>query len=265
MTIALSHLRSFPSVSESLVRDRQLIWHAQARLFARVSHPDSLMPSESYDVDLSKARFTGLYENRFSSGGPAQLIATFTPSDSTWLWGFENKSVAEKSWHDLRVAMRHIETLSPLLDERKFVIDEDDATKLATWVALKSGYLGAYPAKTTGANGDVIAFLAVKLTTHPEASPEPSDNQWCTLCGCTPDRVAFLLRGEHGYVCDECVDKHEPLVPSDPDPNVNYAADSSMPSCVMCDADSTPRIMHAYSSLCWDCIGTAANILREQR
>jgi hypothetical protein len=255
------HLNDFPAVNAALLVARHLIWHTQARLFARISHPASLMQGESYDVDLFEPYFTGLYEGEFSSGGPAQLIATFNPQDGTWLWGFHNKSISQQGWHELRASLDTLEGLSALQAQSKFMVDEEQAMRLATWIARKAGYLGAYPAPF----GETTAFLALKLSTDPQASPEPDDNRWCTLCGCRDDQVAVLLSGEHGYMCDECIDKHEALMPSELEPDVNYAADSSMPSCLLCDADTTPRIMHTYTSVCWECVGAAAGIMRQQR
>ena len=257
----MTKFADYPAIAAALTADRQLIWHTQARLFARVSHPDALMDGEAYNVDLEKPAFTGLFEDQFASGGPAQLIATFTPSDETWLWGFHNKSVSKNGWRDLRALLDGLPAITALIGMRKFIIDADNAMKLATWIARQCGYLGAYPARV----GDAIAYLAVKLAGHPEASVEPDDNQWCTLCGRWSNQVDVLLSGQHGYVCDPCIDLAEGVVPTDPDPNTNYAADSRLPSCVLCDADSTPRVMYPYTSLCWECIGTAAGILRERR
>lgn len=263
------YLNDFPVMTQALLTDRHLIWHTQARLFARISHPSALMPGESFELDLSQPYFTGLYHNEFASGGPAQLIATFNPQDGTWLWGFHNTSISQRGWQALRSALDAVDGLSPLLARRKLALDEDQATKLATWIARKAGYLGAYPAPF----GETTAFLALKLSTDPQASTEPDDQRWCTLCGCRADQVAVLLRGEHGYMCDECIEKHAPLLPSDSEgesaPDVSNAAGGSlspsMPSCLLCDADTTPRIMHAYTSVCWDCIGAAANIIKQQR
>jgi hypothetical protein len=259
---ALKYLHNFPMIVQALHADRHLISHTQARTFARVSHPDELMDGESYNVDLQRPYFTGLYNGEFSSGGPAQLIGTFNTDDNTWLWGFENPSIHANGWSALRPALDTINALAPLLAERKLALDDEtQAMCLATWIARKAGYLGAYPAPV----GNAIAFLAVKLARHPEASTEPDDQRWCTLCGCTQEQVALLLAGEHGFVCDECVDNFESVVPTDRDANTNYNVANTMSSCVLCDADTTPRVMTTYSSLCWECIGTAAGILKERR
>jgi hypothetical protein len=259
--IIMPNLHDFSDVTAALQADKHLIWHTQARLFARISHPEALMEGESYDVDLAQPYFTGLYQGQFASGGPAQLIGTYNPADNTWLWGFHNPSVSQRGWSDLRPSLDGIEGLSSLLAQRKFEIDEDQAMKLATWIARKAGYLGAYPAPV----GDTTAFLALKLSTDAAASPEPDDNRWCTLCGCRPDQVAILLSGEHGYMCDECIDKHEPLLPSEAQSNEPSEPEDAMPSCLLCDTVNTPRIMHAYTSVCCDCVRTAVGIVRQQR
>jgi hypothetical protein len=262
MTTSLKHLNDFTAITQALVDDRHLIWHGQARLFARVSHPGDLMQGETYDVNLETPSFTVIYEGDFSSGGPAQLIGTFNLDDDTWLWGFENPSIHRNGWGALRPALDTLDPIRPLLAQRKFMLDNDDqAMKLATWIARKAGYLGAYPAPV----GNAIAFLAVKLSPDPKGSVEPDEQRWCTFCGRLPEQVAILINGAHGLVCDICVDQMQSTVPTELEPKTNYNVENTMPSCLMCDADTTPRVLHTYSSMCWECIGTAAGILKEQR
>jgi hypothetical protein len=241
--------------------DRDLLWHTRARLFARVSHPDGLMNGESYDVDLSIPLFRGQWDGATVSSGPAQLIATWIPATEEWLWGFHNASVGETGWSALAAQVRTMPDLAGAVVSRTLQIGEDDAVQLATWIAREAGYLGAYPARV----GDAIAFVAVKLTGQEGGGVEPADNQWCTLCGRWPSQVAILLSGEHGFVCDVCVQLADEVRPRELEPGVNYAASSDYPSCVLCGDREAPRVMQEYSSICWSCTEQGMAIVRERR
>jgi hypothetical protein len=240
--------------------DRDLLWHARAHLFARVSHPARLLDGESYDVDLAVPRFSGLWNGETVVSGPAQLIATWLPATAEWLWGFHNASVGATAWSRIAAALRTVPALETVLDSRTLQIGEDDAEQLAAWIARACGYLGAYPAVV----GDAVAFVAVKLSGHPEASVEPADSQWCTLCGRWPSQVAILLSGTHGFVCDLCVSQADEVRPRDRDPNVIDAVPDTYPSCVLCGDREAPRLLYDYTSLCWSCTETGMQIVRDR-
>jgi hypothetical protein len=136
----------------------------RARLFARVHRPYQLIKDETYWVDLDVPRFDILWSGEPVSAARAQLIASYVPEISEWLWGFENPGIPKAATEELKAAMGRVPQLAELLAGRKWNMDVDAACDLADWIAFRTGYEAMYPA--IAGNMNTTALLALTFIGH---------------------------------------------------------------------------------------------------
>ena len=183
------------------------IAQSNARLFARVPEPGNLQEGVTYDVDLKR----GWFEHSNLSGvvtfGPAHPIGTFLPeTDSSdegkFLWAWHNPSISADVAAPIRDAVSREPNLSALAAIKGFGCARSFAGELSAFIAQRIGYLGCYPAPFDRAT----VYLALKLSVHSQENFAfgEAGNIWCVNCGWAASSVGRIVRGVHGYICDEC-------------------------------------------------------------
>jgi len=231
------------------------LWRARSRLFARVSHPGSLLEGESYDVDTNAATFTSTMRGETAAHGPLQVIGT---QYGTWLWSWCNPSVPGAASYEIERAVAADDALAEIRTCEKFEASEDTCERLAQFVATRAGWLGAYPAPY----GDTLVFLALKLTPYLEHSVEPKDNLWCSYCGRVPHQVEHVLRVDDDCaICSACVERFSEILVENGSPEVGLV--EGTPPCLICGGKEK-RIFSEWGAACVDCIELGQNALRGQ-
>lgn len=246
------------AIEELTAGARLRLARARSRLYGRMSHPDSLFDGESWRVDLSVPRFDGLMNDEVVSTGPAQLLATWSEGDGSWLWGDRNPSVGDVPGAELAKALDDHDhpAIRAVRAHDRFLIEHDLAERLAQWCAVEHGCLGAWP----GPQPPATAYLALKLTVSPDHDPEPAANPWCSFCGRWPNQVEYLLAGEDTYLCDLCLDLFAEMT----DGGSGTNPPPEMVGCLMCGGNG-PRVFTAWGALCGDCVTTAGKALATDR
>jgi hypothetical protein len=245
-----------------IAADRQRVILRRARLFARIHRSDQLIEGESYLVDLGVPRFEILWGGKPASVARAQLIATYVPEVSEWLWGFENPTIGKAGTEELKVAMGRVPELADLLAGRAWTMEADAACDLADWIAFRTGYEAMYP--SLGGDTKTTAFLALTFVEH-HGEPAEGFAGWCIGCGEIASRLSGqAIEGPEGrLLCAACardpielLDIHEEEKPGflahDPgdEPPGAPLADTV---CAFCER----RRLRAFlpeTALCWWCI-----------
>ncbi|MCB0322520.1 MAG: ClpX C4-type zinc finger protein [Bdellovibrionales bacterium] len=255
------HDQAYNELAAAVASDENLTQRIQSKLFARVPPPEALSADERYDVDLAVPSFTYRGGGEPLAWGPAQLIATFELPTNTWLCGKFNSSIHPVGVAQLASFWDAHAILAPLRTAEPVRLEPDFAASVATWIAARAGWLGAYPAVT----GTTIAYLALQLTTYSDHSFEPTDNDWCSLCGRVPEQVAVLLAPHpNTAICGECVELALTiLAESDDKRKAEGTTDQDMPSCLLC-GEKRPRLYFAYAGLCYRCIRFAEQLIEKQ-
>lgn len=234
------------------VEDQLEMARARSKLYARVSHYDDLLEGEDYDVDLRVAHFRGLMGGDEVSFGPLQIVGTHNSNE--FMWGWHNKSIPKEAYAELKTFVEASSELKDLAAEKKFACDAEFAEKLSQWIAVKTGWLGAFeaPYETT------LTFLLLKLTCEKDHSVEPVDNLWCSFCGRTNRQVAKLLTASPTCaICDMCVNDYYGIISDNAGtsaaPESEYFDIATMPPCILC-GERTRRTFSEYGSACNECI-----------
>jgi hypothetical protein len=250
--------------------DRPRLKFRRARLFARVHRPYELIEGETYWVDLAVPRFDILWDGEPVSIARAQLIATYVPEISEWLWGFENPTISKAATEELKAAMGRLPQLAELLAGRKWNMDADAACDLADWIAFRTGYEAMYPA--IAGNTNTTAFLALTFIEH-HGKPAEGLASWCLGCGEMASQLSGrVIGGPEGLLlCSTCAknpievleyeEMEKPdLLASDPgdEPPDASLADSV---CAFCER-RRPRLFLPETALCWWCIDIIRKMMR---
>lgn len=221
------------------------------------AHTRALLPSDTGDwnVDLEAARFTASFEEDVCVTSPAQLVATWSGGDGSWLWGDHNPSVAKAGSAELFSKLELSGTLRELRAIRTFAIDEPTAAELATWCALRAGYVGAWPAP----NGTAFAFLALQ----PTVSVGPAQSiTWCTMCGKSQLEVKVLLAGPDVNVCDACVELVTDIAGEEP-PSSDAPHAEYMDPCLFC-GEHRKRVFGPTGALCFGCANACQGMMKRE-
>ena len=249
--------KSSSSVEEfrqRFVEEQLEMARARSKLYARVSHYADLLEGEDYDVDLKAAYFKGLMGGDEVSFGPLQIVGTHIKDEFMWSW--HNISIPKEAYAELKPFVEATPELKDLAAKRKFACDAEFAEKLSQWIAVKSGWLGAFeaPYETT------LTFLLLKLTCVKDHSVEPNENLWCSFCGRTNTQVAKILTAAPTCaICDVCVDDYYGILESnaatktEQESEFKFTDIATMPPCIIC-GERTKRTFSEYGSACDECI-----------
>lgn len=228
---------------------------ARSKLYARVSHYGNLFDGEDYDVDLKAAYFKGLMHGDAVSFGPLQIVGTHFNNEFMWSWN--NVSIPAEAYAEIKPFIEATAELKELAAQRKFSCDAEFAEKLSQWIAVKSGWLGAFeaPYDTT------ITFLLLKLSCFKDHSYEPSDNLWCSFCGRLRTQVAKILTASPTCaICDLCAgdfysiqQEHTADDTAKDSANSTFTDIPNMPPCLLC-GERGRRIFSEYGSACDECL-----------
>jgi len=249
--------------------DRPRLIFRRARLFARVHRPYQLIEGESYWVDLGVPRFDILWAGKPVSVARAQLIATYVPESSEWLWGFENSTTPRVATEELKVAIGRVPQLAEQLAGRKWNMDADTACDLADWIAFRTGYEAMYPA--IAGNMNTTVFLALTFIEH-DGKPAEGLASWCLSCGEMAGRLSGRVIGgpEGRLLCSACakdpieaLEFHEAEKPDflagDPGDEPSGAPLANV-VCAFCGR-RRPRVFLPETALCWWCIDRIRKLL----
>ncbi|MBS1955762.1 MAG: hypothetical protein JST89_16380 [Cyanobacteria bacterium SZAS-4] len=246
--------------------DNQLeMARARSKLYARVSHYDDLLEGEDYDVDLKAAYFKGLMGDEEVSFGPLQIVGTHDSKEFMWSW--HNTSIPKEAYAELKPFVDATPELKELAAQKKFACDAEFVEKLSQWIAVKSGWLGAFeaPYETT------LTFLLLKLTCEKDHSVEPSENLWCSFCGRTNRQVAKILTAAPTCaICDVCVGDYHDIVASNAQAKsedkaaFEFTDIATMPPCIIC-GERSKRTFSEYGSACDECIEACHNTIAPNR
>jgi hypothetical protein len=249
--------------------DRPQLILRRSRLFARVHRPHQLIEAESYRVNLRVPRFEILWDGKPVSVAWAQLVATYVPAVSEWLWGFESPTVAKAGTEELKAAMARVPQLTQLLAGRAWTMDADAACDLADWIAFRTGYEAMYPSIAGDTN--TTAFLALRFVEH-HGDPAVGLASWCLGCGEMPRRLSGrVVEGPEGrLLCATCAkdpieilgirEKEEPdLLACDPGDEPPSASLADV-VCAFCER-RRPRLFLPETALCWWCIDAIRKIM----
>ncbi len=242
--------------------DEQLeMARARSKLYARVSHYNDLLEGEDYDVDLKAAYFKGLMGKDEVSFGPLQIMGTHDSKEFMWSW--HNISIPKEAYAELKPFVDATPELKELAAQKKFACDAEFAEKLSQWIAVKSGWLGAFeaPYETT------LTFLLLKLTCEKDHSFEPTENLWCSFCGRTNRQVAKILTAAPTCaICDVCVEDYHEIIASkletknESETEFQFTDIPTMPPCIIC-GERTKRTFSEYGSACDECIEACHNAI----
>lgn len=237
--------------------ERHALAHRRSALFARLLPADELPPSERYEVDLSIPRFDYFINGQQTTWADVQLVGTYLPGRSSFLWGFENESVAPPGYERIRELVRS-SRWAPLAAMRSFELELERLRWLADAVAADAGFLATYPAPV----GEAIALLALRPRLSPDYEFDSPDNVWCSLCGRPRTAVRALLRGAHGYLCDVCVEELSELSSETPSEGLESSCHEAMPPCFM-SGEYWPRVFGRESAVSYSVLERARGILRD--
>lgn len=250
---------------QRFVDDELEMARARSKLYARVSHYNDLLEGEDYDVDLKAAHFKGLMGGDEVSFGPLQIVGTHDGKEFMWSW--HNVSIPKEAYAELKSFVEATPELKELAAQKKLACDPEFAEKLSQWIAVKSGWLGAFeaPYDTT------LTFLLLKLTCEKDHSVEPVDNLWCSFCGRTNRQVAKLLTASATCaICDVCVDDYQGIVSeraalnkADSNAQSEYTDIATMPPCIIC-GERTRRTFSEYGSACDECVDTCFTAISDK-
>jgi len=185
-----------------------------------------------------------------TAAGPLQVIAT--EYDGFWVWGWENPSLPGEAKSALGAALANDELFAGIRACMKFALDEESADSLAQLAAVRTGWLGAYPAP----HGETIVHLALKLTPIANHSVEPADNIWCSFCGRLPQQVKNMVRAaEDCAVCSICIRTFCDILDESPP---GESSDILGP-CLLCGTRGS-RVMGNFGAGCIACIRSVQDL-----
>lgn len=237
--------------NQNFVDEHLEMARARSKLYARVSHYDDLFDGEDYDVNVGEAYFKGLMNEEPVSFGPLQMVGTHYADEFMWSWN--NVSIPKIAYAELKPFVDKTPELKELASQRRFACSAEFAEKLSQWIAVKSGWLGAFeaPYDTT------MTYLLLKLTIFQDHSTEPSDNIWCSFCGRNNTQVAKLLFAAPSCsICDICVGDYHSVLEERASSDREQATFSdviTMPPCIIC-GDRKQRVFSEYGSICDECL-----------
>ncbi|HEY9713668.1 MAG TPA: ClpX C4-type zinc finger protein [Chroococcales cyanobacterium] len=230
--------------------NEQELSRARSKLYARMSHPDKLMEGEDYHVDLKKGWFEGIYQDAVASCGPLQIIATYSADDCAWRWPWSESSLNPQSYGEIATFIRSDPFFQPFASQKQLQMEEGMAEELAQLIALRAGWLGAYPVP----HENLILLLALKLSYAKSRSFEPGDNLWCSFCGRFPEQVKRMISsGPSVGLCSLCIESFADIIAESNGNLPEWHDIESLPSCITCDSRER-RVFAEYSALCYDCI-----------
>lgn len=232
---------------------------AQRHLFARIRPADGLEVGESYDVDLAKPAFVHTLNGKPITWARAQLVGTH--SGGTFLWGWQNPSIAPAGSQALHGALASLPGLDALLAHGEFELSAEDAGKLAQALALKAGFFAVYPAPVGGA----LAFLALKVRLAADAPEGDEKTMWCSGCGLGRTQVKALIAGAAGCICENCTRQLLDLrAVSDslPDDLEAEPVDAFMAPCIL-TGRRTPRVYLPFVAVSWSAVELLERVMRE--
>ncbi|HEY9679342.1 MAG TPA: ClpX C4-type zinc finger protein [Drouetiella sp.] len=246
-------------LSKIFDEDMLEISRARSKMYARVSYWENLFDGENYDVDTNKAYFKGLMNGDAVSFGPLQVVGTYFKDSFMWSWN--NESIPAASSQQLKEIVDSLPDLKKLANFDKFQCEKNFAERMSQWLAVKSGWLGAFESPYNQA----MVFMILKLTCFEGHSVEPNDNMWCSLCGRLNTQVAKLLAAAPTCaICNECIQQfHDIKTESSSlagDSKAQFMDIATMPPCLVC-GDRTERIFTDYGSLCHPCLDECIKLI----
>jgi hypothetical protein len=236
-----------------LARDALDILRADAHLFALLPPRDGI----PWQVDLERGEFVSTIGEPPSPHvrAAAQLIATWSTADGTWLWGDANPSVGTTAASPALDALAALPEIAALRAHRRFALAEADARGLATWCAIRTGRAGAWPSPTARA----IAFLALEPTVWPDGTNPTTDRMWCSMCGRARTECAKLIAGPGVNICNECIQLLADIMAESSDdgpPPPDF-----MPPCLFCGGRER-RVFGATGAVCRTCADLMVDVVR---
>ena len=140
-----------------------------------VNHTQALMAAHSqswglgqalhWDVDLAAGTIMWVLADGKIARAPAQLIATWSSSENSFLWGWDHPSAPEGTAVAAGTLKRHAEAhdIAQLL-ERKVECSMDDGWQLAAMAVLAGDLQGVYRGQASETAWAYIGFGKVTLT-----------------------------------------------------------------------------------------------------
>lgn len=138
--------------------------HTQALMEAHAS-TWGLGTAENWDVDLAAGQIAWSFSDGKIARAPAQLIATWSSSDESFLWGWDHPSSPEGTAIAASALRRHAEAneIAQLL-EGKVQCSMDDGWQLAAMAVLAGDLQGVYRGQASETAWAYIGFGDVSLS-----------------------------------------------------------------------------------------------------
>lgn len=254
---ARDELRALRTDIES--EDEPELLAQQRHLFARVPPPENLEPGDAWQVDLAAGTFVHTRDGDPVTLADAQLVAT-RGTDDTWLWPWHNPSVDPRGYAAIQAGISRVPHTAALRELDRFYVSDEDASRLAHWIAAKCGFFAAYPATSNG----TTAWLALRPRVTAERTDGDPHTMWCSGCGRAHHTVSVLVRGRLGAICEHCIKlalraRESTELPEDLDDDY---VDSELVPCLL-SGEYYPRLFLPYNALAWNTLDTLADILRK--
>ncbi|HEY4119022.1 MAG TPA: hypothetical protein VGM56_14250, partial [Byssovorax sp.] len=166
-------------------------------MLAALGPPGADDDGRSREVDLDRAWFSAGYDGTVEFAGPCQLVAILT--EHAWRWGFDDPAVPPRAVGNIRALVQSDAALAALGASPLVLPDDAFALRLATWLALRAGFLGAYPVVVRG-----VATLMALGISRPSSAGAPT-SAWCSACGGAADDLGIV--DEDLALCAACVDE----------------------------------------------------------
>ncbi len=138
--------------------------HTQALMSAH-SESWGLGQAENWDVDLAAGQIMWTFADGKVARAPAQLIATWSSSENSFLWGWDHPSAPEGTAIASAALRAHAEThgIAQLL-ESKVECSMDDGWQLAAMAVLAGDLQGVYRGQASETAWAYIGFGNVSLS-----------------------------------------------------------------------------------------------------
>lgn len=153
-------MADFEMIGAAMRPDNLLRMRVRSKTLSRFRPLDQLEDGEdeTYDVDLDVPELVWRVGGKVRERGPTQVIGSHA-ADKTWLWGWSNASLPATAYGQIAPEIQAIPEIAELVLERRFVVDDaSGAHQLATWLAARTGWLGAYPHENGEGNFVFMAF-----------------------------------------------------------------------------------------------------------